>query len=363
MDLSFIIEDVVKEGIAKAKEAYRLLVDLHEHLMVKKVQIANTEIEDEEYLAKADNDWYQVVRLKAAYESHSKEKKPEVLAGGSSSVSAGSSPGLKLKKIEVRQFSGQRREYAASKRDFKEIVLTGRPDAEIGAILKSSIPYKYLYLFDNLSLSEHSKMMEVLDAKFGKPKLIVDETVAEMERIKPIQNDQEFISFVQKIDKIRRDLSELGMEGEVQNQTVLSQLEKKLPYMVKRDWIKKVNEEFEDSTPKQIFEEFIKFLKLTKKEVEYDNSENRSGTSHGKGKSFKSFTMGEAEERPKQGGGRNNEPKRQQELAPCLACNDGKTNLESCLHKMSDCSVFKAMPLKDLLSRVKCKKCPFSKDN
>ena len=118
-----------------------------------------------------------MVRLKAAYESQSKEKKPEVLAGGSSSVSAGSSPGLKLKKIEVRQFSGQRREYAAWKRDFKEIVLTGRPDAEIGAILKSSIPYKYLYLFDNLSLSEHSKMMEVLDAKFGKPKLIVDETV------------------------------------------------------------------------------------------------------------------------------------------------------------------------------------------
>ena len=91
MDLSFIIEDVVKEGIAKAKEAYRLLVDLHEHLMVKKVQIANTEIEDEEYLGKADNDWYEVVRLKAAYESQSKEKKPEVLAGGSSSVSAGKS--------------------------------------------------------------------------------------------------------------------------------------------------------------------------------------------------------------------------------------------------------------------------------
>ena len=222
MDLSFIIEDVVKEGIAKAKEAYRLLVDLHEHLMVKKVQIANTESEDEEYLGKADNDWYEVVRLKAAYESQFKEKKPDILAGGSPSmgVSASASPGLKLKKIEVRQFSGQRREYAAWKRDFKEIVLTGRPDAEIGAILKSSIPCEYLYLFDNLSLSEHSKMMEVLDAKFGKPKLIVDETVAEMERIKPIQNDQGFISFVQKIDKIKKDLSELGSVCVVRNQSL-----------------------------------------------------------------------------------------------------------------------------------------------
>ena len=126
-------------------------------------------------------------------------------------------------------------------------------------------------------------MFEILDAKFGKAKLIVDETVAEMKKIKPIQSDQEFISFVYKIDKIKRDLSELGMQTEIQNQTVLSELEEKLPYMVKRDWIKKVNEEFEDKTPKEIFEEFIKFLKLTKKMVEYDNSETRSKS---KGKSF-----------------------------------------------------------------------------
>ena len=185
-----------------------------------------------------------------------------------------------------------------------------------------------------------------------------NETVAEMEKIKPIQSDKDFISFVYQIDKIKRDLSELGMEGEIQNQTVLSQLEKKLPYMVKRDWIKKVNEEFEDKTPKEIFEEFLKFLKLTKKQVEYDNAETRSGNTQGKAKTMKSFTMGEVE--VKREPNVRKEPKREADIFPCIACNDGKTNLESCLHKMSECSVFQAMPVKDLLARVSCKKCPYS---
>ena len=55
------------------------------------------------------------------------------------------------------------------KRDFKDVVdVPGRPPAEIGFTLKSCIPLKYHYLFDNLSLSEHTKMFEILENKFDK---------------------------------------------------------------------------------------------------------------------------------------------------------------------------------------------------
>ena len=280
--------------------------------------------------------------------------------------SVGAQQCLKLKKLEARHFSGQRREYAAWKRDFLDVVVVpGRPQAEIGFTLKSCIPLKFHYLFDNLSLSEHGKMLEILDNKFGKARLIIDETIAEMERIKPVTNDQDFITFVDKIDKIRRDLSELKMEGEIQNSTVLSKLEQKLPFLVRRDWIVKVSDEaFDAKSPKEIFDEFIKFLKQTKKQVEYDSSDSRSSGFQGKSKNFKSFTMGGAGAKPGQGGIKlDKEPKREAELVPCIACNDGKTNLENCMHKMTECEVFKSMPLKDLLSRVKCKKCPYSNDN
>ena len=309
-----------------------------------------------------------MIRLQGAYEAKTKEKKFNVAANsaiaGLSGEDLGAGSYLKLKKLEARHFSGQRREYAAWKRDFKDVVVVpGRPEAEIGFTLKSCIPAKYHYLFDNLSLSEHSKMFEILDNKFGKARLIVDETVAEMERMKPVTNDQDFVIFVEKIDKIQRDLSELKMENEIQNSTVLSKLEQKLPFLVRRDWIIKVSDEsFDVKGPKEIFAEFLKFLKATKKQVEYDNSDSRAGQSFGRGKSYKSFTMGEASGvKPKQELAER-EPRRGMEMVPCIACNDGKTNLESCLHKMTDCNVFKAMPLKDLLNRVKCKKCPYSSD-
>ena len=65
---------------------------------------------------------------------------------------------------------------------------------------------------------------------------------------------------------------------------MLSKLEQKLPYLVRRDWIIKVSDEsFDSKTPTEISEEFLSFLKKTKKQVEYDNSEGRSGGQHGKG--------------------------------------------------------------------------------
>ena len=161
-------------------------------------------------------------------------------------------------------------------------------------------------------------------------------------------------------------MSELKVEQEIENRTVLSELVQRLPTLVRRDWIKKVTEEsFKTKSSKEVFTEFMTFLKITKKQVEYDNSESRAGSTQGKGKSFKSFTM---EENPsgyglkREQGGRK-EPKREAEVFPCIACNDGQTNLESCLHKMSECSVFQAMPVKDLIERVNCKKCPYSTDN
>ena len=91
-----------------------------------------------------------------------------------------------MKKLEARHFSGQRREYAAWKRDFLDVVaVPGRPGAKRGFTLKSCIHLKRHYLFDNLSLSEHEKMLEILVDKFSKACLIINETIADMEKIEP----------------------------------------------------------------------------------------------------------------------------------------------------------------------------------
>ena len=67
LDLSLISEDLMKEILVKAKEAYRDLVDLHEHYLAKKTGIVDTDKEDEEYLVRADEDYCEIIKLEGLY--------------------------------------------------------------------------------------------------------------------------------------------------------------------------------------------------------------------------------------------------------------------------------------------------------
>ena len=63
----------MKEILVMANEAYRDLVDLHEHYLAKKTVIVNTDEEDGKYLVKADEVYYEIIRLEGLYKSQTKE--------------------------------------------------------------------------------------------------------------------------------------------------------------------------------------------------------------------------------------------------------------------------------------------------
>ena len=58
--------------------------------------------------------------------------------------------------------------------------------------------------------------------------------------MKIINTDNEFISFVDHMDKVKRDLEQLNLLSDIANTTAIRDFESKLPYGVKRDWIKLV---------------------------------------------------------------------------------------------------------------------------
>ena len=112
---------------------------------------------------------------------------------------------LKLKKLSAPKFSGLSREFAKFRRDFNTIVVVdGRHDVEIGATLKESVPQRWHHLIDNLALDQHKEMMKILTTKFGSSRVIVDEIVSEIKRMKLVTSDQMFVQFVDSIDKIQR---------------------------------------------------------------------------------------------------------------------------------------------------------------
>ena len=54
--------------------------------------------------------------------------------------------------------------------------------------------------------------------------------------MKTVNTDKMFIEFVDSIDKIHRDLVELDLESEIATTNMVTEIERKLPNLVRRDW-------------------------------------------------------------------------------------------------------------------------------
>ena len=67
--------------------------------------------------------------------------------------------------------------------------------------------------------------------------------VSEIEKIKLVNSDKAFVEFVEKIEKIHRDLKAVDMLGEGGNATNISKLESKLPSVVSQRWTETVVKE------------------------------------------------------------------------------------------------------------------------
>ena len=287
-----------------------------------------------------------------------KVAKPATVASPAvGTVSTEKSNILKLK-VTPPSFSGKSRDFAVFKRDFEMIVAVDhRSDVEIGALLKDSVPQNYKYLLDKVALSNHKEMMQILVSKFGRARVIVDECTAEIRNMKVITNDKDFIDFVERLDKLKRDLEQLDLLSDIANTTVIADLESKLPYGVKRDWIKLVSsKELASETPSGIFNKLLEFLEDTKLQAEYHSIELRQTDAHTKASTKLGFVCG-VEVSSKQQQSLIEPPRK--DVRACLACADGTTDLRSAIHPTGNCAVWRSLSLQEKKGKVNCIKCPF----
>ena len=288
---------------------------------------------------------------------------PAPLVSGELSTSGVVGPGrssnvLKIK-VSAPKFSGKSREFAVFKRDFNAIVaVDNRNNVEIGALLKESIPDSYKYLLDKYDLSEHVKMMDTLTQKFGRPRVIIDECTAEIKKMKKLTTDNEFINFVDHLDKLKRDLSQLNLLSDVANTTVISEIEKKLPDLVQRDWIKLVSsKDMAEKSSSEIFEHLFEFLEDTKRQAEYFGTEVRQQSND----QFQAATnigfvnCGVTDEiSPNNSSRKVKAHNRVQEPLTCLACCDGLTDLDATTHPTNDCDVWRSLTFDQRKEKVNC---------
>ena len=199
----------------------------------------------------------------------------EAIAVSIGPVSSGSSRGadnsiVKLQKLKCPKFSGVPRDFGQFKRDFEQIVnVPGRSDVEIGSNLKDAIPERFQHLVSHLDKSNHPEMMTILEKKFGTKNLVVQDIIAQLEKMKVVTTDKMFIEFVEKLQKIKLDLDSLNQTGEIANASCMGKIEERLPLCVSTDWWKiVVKNNLDDGSSAERYKALMRFLDEEKERVE-----------------------------------------------------------------------------------------------
>ena len=145
------------------------------------------------------------------------------------------------------------------------------------------------------------------------------------------------------------------MEAEIATTNMVTEIERKLPNLVRRDWSCEFMAEDKERSSKEMFDAFMKFLLKTQRTVEFHSFDSKQ--SHGQNKSFtnNSYVCGSVVDRGGGGTGHaGNEAsvkKKSSEsrtLFPCLACNvDGVTDLRATQHSMDTCDIWNGLSIKE----------------
>ena len=310
----------------------------------------------------------------------------------SSLPSPSSSHAVKLAKPDPISFSGNSRDWSSFSRDFEQLIVPGRDDTAIGVYFKQAIPMKHRHLLDNCALNEWEKMRDILKEELGTARHVVDSVVTEIQRMKQVSGDKAdkmFVDFVEKVERMVRDLRSDDLLHEISNNVVITELEKKLPAKIAEEWSKiNIEKDLVNKASSERFDELMKFLAIHKKVVKFHSNDarqaggSRSQTCYVTGHTFVVKAGQQSlDNKPAQQSldikschkcgavghfARNcthdgvvSDGKKERKFKPCLACNDGATNAKSVVHSTDTCAVWNCLSHDERIKKVSCVKHPF----
>ena len=178
-----------------------------------------------------------------------------------------------VKKLSSPFFDGDRRVFPSFKSDF--IRLTEARYGKDPFVLKSALSPDVLKNFN--WIDNYDIMWDKLDQEYGSAAKIVDYVITDIKNLRavPEGNNPKLLEVINCVEKGWYDLKRLGKEKEIENVTVITQIEKLLPPSVMRDWAVKRQSVRDES----LFAEFYKFLLNEKKVIQYTEERIRKNIS------------------------------------------------------------------------------------
>ena len=124
------------------------------------------------------------------------------------------------------------------------------------------------------------RMWARLDEKYGDESRLIDNIMADLKKFKrKAERDSDLTRLVEIVERAERDLKRLGKEHELNNTTIVSLIEEKLPEQELREWIKLVTGEERKTITANKFAYLLQFLSGIKRRIEYKQSDIRYSSS------------------------------------------------------------------------------------
>ena len=243
--------DVLNDALQELNLKFEKLELLHNQM----VMLVNTELETndlDKYITnvellkiKANNDFLSIKDLR------NKDKK------NAENVQ------FCVKKLAAPSFDGTMRLFPLFVSDYERL-MESRYGKDL-YILKGCLSEKVQDQFN--WVDDYDTMWNRLKEKFGSAPKIVDFVVSKIKGLKvvPEGNNSKLLDLINCVENSWYDLKRVGQEREIENNTVVTLIEKLLPSNIMRDWALK-RQSIDDSN---VFHELSKFLLIEKEAIEY----------------------------------------------------------------------------------------------
>ena len=145
---------------------------------------------------------------------------------------------FKHDKIKYPEFDGNIRKYAKWKEGFEIHVKPLCKETQLAFILKSHLCSELREEMDILGGTD-DEIWERLDQRFGNKSRLVDTILAEVKSIEHCNNDDSLtLNMIKVIERCYNELKATKREYEMNNTTIISMIEEKMPEEMSTEWIK-----------------------------------------------------------------------------------------------------------------------------
>ncbi len=134
-----------------------------------------------------------------------------------------------MEKPKLPRFTGDVRDYAIFKADFKHIVEARYGQRDAITILRSSLQGKPLDMIKGIG-HDYDAAWDYLDSVYGDPRFVADIITQDISRFKPIKEseDSRFCDLVHLVQRSFNTLKEVGRENDMHNNHMLALIEQKM---------------------------------------------------------------------------------------------------------------------------------------